>query len=232
LAAGALLIIGIVGALASSAVEHPLLTATVNLARVSPDGGRLPAGGLIELATALASTGIAVAMYPVLRTYSQALATGAVAFRAIEGAMYAVAGLITLSLPGLAHQYAQAAAPGHGGVQAIASALAEVREAATLAGVVAYITGALMYYCVMYRWRLVPRWLAGWGIAAEAPMLAACVAAAFSHNPVTSYVPLVLPIFLNELVLAAWLIYRGFGPGATPDRPVVSSAPGANPERA
>ena len=220
--AGALLIIGIVGALASSAIEHPLLTATVSLARIPRDGARLPAGGLIELATALASTGIAVAMYPVLRMYSQGLAAGAVAFRTIEGAMYAVAGIITLSLPGLARQYAQSAALGQGGVQAIASALAEVREAATLAGVVAYISGALMYYCVLYRWRLIPRWLAGWGIAAEAPMLAACVAASFSRHPVTDYTPLVLPILLNELVLAAWLILKGFSTSATHVRPVAS----------
>ena len=209
--AGALLITGIIGALAFAAVENPLLTATVSLARIPPDGGsRLPAGGLMEIATAGASVGIALALYPVLRKDSKGLALGAVAFRTIEATMYTVAAVITLSLPGLARQYAQSPAPGRGAIQATASALASVREDAVLAAVFAYVTGALMYYTVLYRSRLIPRWLAGWGIVAEVLMLAACVAAAFSGHPVTSYAPLILPIAVQEATLGIWLILRGF----------------------
>jgi len=225
--AGALLIAGIIGALAFSEVEHPVLTATVSLTKIPPNAGRLSAGGLLELATAGVSAGIAIALYPVLRTYSQGLALGAVAFRTIEAAMYAVAGVITLSLPGLARQYAQPAGPGRGQVQAIANALAGVRQDAILAGVLAYITGALMYYCVLYRERLLPRWLTGWGIAAEVVILAACVAAAFSNNPVTSYTPLYLPVLVQELAFAAWLILRGFSPRAAQPRAATSPAPAA-----
>jgi Domain of unknown function (DUF4386) len=201
---------GITGALAFAAIEQPLLTATVSLARIPPNAARLPTGGLLELATAGASAGIAIALYPVLRTYSEGLALGAVVFRAIESVLYAVAGVITLSLPGLARQYAQSAAPGHSGIQATANALAGVREDAILAGVLAYIAGALMYYSVMYRRRLVPRWLAGWGLAAVALMLAAGLAAAFSHDPVTSYKILIAPIAVQEATLGAWLVIRGF----------------------
>ena len=89
-----------------------------------------------------------------------------------------------------------------------------MREDAILAGVFAFILGALMYYYVLYRSRLVPRWLSGWGIAAGFPMLIACLLAAFSHTPVTSYTILILPIAVQEMVLAAWLIFRGFSPGA------------------
>jgi hypothetical protein len=225
--AGALLIAGIIGALAFSEVEHPVLTATVSFAKIPANAGRLSAGGLLELATAGVSAGIAIALYPVLRTYSQGLALGSVAFRTIEAAMYAVAGVITLSLPALARQDAQPAAPGHSQIQAIANALAGVRQDAILAGVLAYITGALMYYCVLYRTRLLPRWLTGWGIAAEITILAACVAAAFSHNPVTSYTPLYLPILVQELAFAAWLILRGFSPRAAQARTATSPAPAA-----
>ena len=230
--AGALLIAGIIGALAFGAVEHPLLAATASLARIPPDAGRLSAGGLIEIATALASAGIAIALYPVLRNYSQGLALGAVAFRTIEAAMYTVAAVITLSLPGLARQYAQAAAPGHSGIQATANALTGMREDAILAGVLAYITGALMYYSVLYRSRLVPRWLTGWGIAAEVLLLIACVSAAFSRTPVTSYTILILPIAVQEIALAAWLILRGFSPRATLARTATRPAPAANRDAA
>jgi uncharacterized BrkB/YihY/UPF0761 family membrane protein len=104
--------------------------------------------------------------------------------------MYLVGAVITLSLLTVARQYAQAAAPGHDGIQAIGDTLTGVRRDAILAGVFVYILGALMYYCILYRSRLVPRWLPGWGIAAEVPMLTACLLAAFS-SPV---VPIACPV--------------------------------------
>jgi hypothetical protein len=67
-----------------------------------------------------------------------------------------------------------------------------------------------MYYAIFYRSLLVPRWLAAWGIAGAILMLAACVSAAFSHRPVSTYTFLVLPIATQEMVLAVWLIVRGF----------------------
>jgi hypothetical protein len=222
--AGALFIVATAASLASSAVEHPVLTGMASLARIPGNEARLSAGGLMELVAAGASAGIAISLYPVLRKGSEGLALGAVVFRAIEAVMYAVGAVITLSLPGVARQYAQAAAPGHGGIQAIGDALAGVRQDAILAGVLAYILGALMYYSVLYRSRLVPRWLSAWGIAAEVPMLIACLAAAFSDTPVTSYTTLILPIGVQEIVLAAWLILRGFSPRALPARAVPGPA--------
>ena len=212
--AGVLFIVATAATLLSTAIEHPVLTGTDYLTRIAENTSRVTAGGLLELVAAGASAGIAIALYPVLRKRSEGLALGAVIFRALEAVMYTAGAVITLSLPNLARQYAQAAALSHGGIQAIGDALTGVREDAILAGVFAFIPGALMYYYVLYRSRLVPRWLSGWGIAAGFPMLIACLSAAFSHTPVTSYTILILPIAVQEMVLAAWLIFRGFSPGA------------------
>jgi hypothetical protein len=209
LTAGVLFIIASVAALlAYTVIEHPVLTGTGYLAKIAQSTGRVYAGALLELVAAGTSVGIAISLYPVLRKRSEGLAMGAVAFRALEAAMYGAGAVITLSLLYLARQHA--AAPGNGGIQVIGDSLTGVRQNAILAGVFAYITGALMYYCVFYRSRLVPRWLAGWGIAAVLPMLAACLSSGFTGTPVTSYTILALPIAVQEIVLAAWLIARGF----------------------
>jgi hypothetical protein len=65
----------------------------------------------------------------------------------------------------------------------------------------------------------VPRWLAGWGLAAEVLMLVACLGALFSGNLVTSYKLLVLPIAVEEMALALWLLARGFGRAAAVAEP-------------
>jgi hypothetical protein len=69
-----------------------------------------------------------------------------------------------------------------------------------------------MYYTLFYRARLVPRWLSGWGIAATLLMMTACLLSLFSNNPVTGYTFFFLPLLVQEMVLAGWLLVKGFSP--------------------
>ena len=50
-------------------------------------------------------------------------------------------------------------------IQAIADSLLSILDHATLAAVFAFNVGALSYYSLFYRSRLVPWWLSGWGMA-------------------------------------------------------------------
>jgi hypothetical protein len=78
----------------------------------------------------------------------------------------------------------------------------------------AFSIGCLLYYIIFYRAKLVPRWLSGWGIVAGIfTILSALLAmygliAPFS----TEQIILNLPILPQELVLAVWLIVKGFNP--------------------
>ena len=69
-----------------------------------------------------------------------------------------------------------------------------------------------MYYYVFYRSRLVPRWLSGWGLVGAALMLVATVYSGFTQDFGFTTVTTVLsiPIGLQEMVLAVWLIVKGF----------------------
>jgi hypothetical protein len=211
IATGALLILATIAALAAAALD-PTLTGTGYPEAVANHPDRQAVAALCYLIAAGASAGIAIALYPLLKKVNATLALGSVVFRAIEAVFYTTAVVSLLSILPLAQQYATTSAGSRAPIQAIADALLSLRDHATLAGVLAFTVGALMYYSLFYRSRLVPRWLSGWGVAGVLLMMTACLLALFSNRPVTGYTLLILPIAVQEIVLAVWLLVKGFNP--------------------
>ena len=209
LTAGVLFIVATVASLLGTAVEQPALRGTDRFIEVAGNATLVSAGGLLEFIAAGTSVGIAISMYPVLRNWSPALALGSVVFRTIEAVMYGAAAVSLLSLLSVAQSFTRAAIGDRAPLQVIGDSLLGARQEFVLAGVFAFGLGALMYYAVFYKSRLIPRWLSAWCIAAVLLILVACVSALFSGNAVTTYVILILPIAVQEMVLAVWLIARG-----------------------
>ena len=80
-------------------------------------------------------------------------------------------------------------------------------------GVLAFGVGALMYYYIFYQTKLIPRWLSVWGLVAIVALLAAALLTVFDGEPFSvsgSLIILALPIALQEMVMAIWLIAKGF----------------------
>jgi hypothetical protein len=212
-ATGVIFIVATIAALVAAALV-PVLTGPDYLTGLSTHANQVAAAALFYLIAAFTSAGIAITMYPVMKGANAALALGSVVFRAMEAVMYMVAVVSLLSLLTLSQQSANAGAADQAALQALGGSLRSARDLATLAAVFAFSLGAFMYYYLFFQSRLIPRWLSGWGIVAIILMMAACVSALFSGNPVTGYTLLVLPIALQEMVLAVWLIVKGFSPDA------------------
>jgi hypothetical protein len=210
---GVIFIIATVAALLAAALV-PVLTGTDYLTRVSAQTNQVAAGAIFYIIAAFTSAGIALSMYPVMKKANTGLALGSIVFRVLEAAMYMAAVVSLLSVMTLSQQFTTAGAADRTSLQVIADALVSLRDHATLLGVFAFSLGAFMYYCLFFQSQLIPRWLSGWGIVAVSLMMTACVLSLFSGNPVTGYALLVFPIALQEMVLAVWLIVKGFNPSA------------------
>ncbi|HEX2997646.1 MAG TPA: DUF4386 domain-containing protein, partial [Anaerolineales bacterium] len=76
--------------------------------------------------------------------------------------------------------------------------------------------GALIFYCLLYKSNLIPRWISVWGLIAIALHLTTGLLIVFGLQSEFSALNSIMnfPIFLQEMVMAVWLIARGFNPSA------------------
>jgi hypothetical protein len=213
--AGVLWILATVADLISRVVlVQPILGAPDYLTKISANENQVLLGALFLFIGAVAASGIAIALYPVLRKHNNGLAIGSVGFRLIEGALYLGMVVCLLTLVTLSQESAKAGAPTPSAFQVPAALLMAARDSLGQVSVLTFGLGALMYYWVFYQSRLVPRWLSAWGLVAIPLVMLSMLLVMF--RLIESFSPpqlvLALPILLQEMVLAVWLIAKGFNP--------------------
>lgn len=211
---GALFILATVASLVGSSFTGPILDAPGYLDRVSSNWNGIVAGALFGLAAAVLSASIAISLYPLLKRYSEGLALGAVGFRLVESVFYIVAVICLVLLFPVSRQFVNAQGQAASYFQTLANLLLDARNLANFVfAVIPFSLGALMYYSIFFRTALVPRWLSGWGILAAVLLLSASLMTLFDGEPFSisgNLLILVLPIALQEMVFAVWLILKGF----------------------
>jgi len=171
------------------------------LAQVSANRGIMIASSLLVLTMGFALSALAAVFFPIGRRFSESLATGYVIFRgALEGMVYLISTLVTLVLVALSFEPSAALAP-------VATALMTSHDVIwNQFASLPFGVGALMFYALLYRARLVPRWILVWGFIGVSLFMAANLAHIFGAN-----IDAVMGVlFAQELVLAAWLIAKGF----------------------
>lgn len=83
--------------------------------------------------------------------------------------------------------------------------------------------GGALFYVLLYRSRIVPRWIASWGLIGVPLYAAAYLLAMYGVVGINSSAVnlLSLPLALQEMVLAVWMIARGFRPAELSNTPKV-----------
>jgi hypothetical protein len=181
------------------------------------DGG-VPTGALFEVLTALTGVATAVALFGVAKRYSLRSALGFVTTRVLEACIilvgvFAVMSIYTLRNDDVAGDPAALTTTGR--------ALVAVHDWAFLfgPGLMACLN-ALLIGTVMYRSRLLPRWIPTLGLIGAPLLLVSCVATVYGAWDQVSgpALLLVLPIATWELSFGVYMTVKGFRPTEDGDR--------------
>lgn len=194
------------------------------LSRVVDHKMLIAAGALLMMVNSLAIASIGVLVFPILRRRHEVSAFGYLICRSVEAVFLVVGSVFLLLLIPLGQENA-----GRGGEASDLSALARVAQEANHysyeIGMIALSFGGIVLCRVLLRARLVPRFLAVWGLVGYAVFLIGAVLEVLGYRV---GVALSVPGGLFEVVLGVLLIARGFSavesPGPEPLPPNVESA--------
>ena len=209
---GVLFIIGTGAGVPSMVLGTRFLNAPDPLNMVATNASQVALIGFLVLLMGVALAMVPAMMFPMLKRQNEALAVGYVIFRgALETFTYMGLALCWLLLPVVALQSAGSGAAVASLYSSLGKLLVEARYPITAIQDIVFPLGALMFYYLLYQARLIPRWLSGWGFVGAISYLATGLIAVFTG---THLVPLLLPLGLQEMVMAVWLIVKGFNPSA------------------
>jgi hypothetical protein len=193
------------------------VNSTNYLVSVSENASLVGAGAFLLLVGGACASGIAISLYPVLKKFNATLALGAVGFRISEGVLRFVSVCILLSIITLSQLFGKAGAPESSYFQTLGELLLAARGWVSHVGaLLAFSIGCTLYYIIFYQTKLVPRWISVWGLIFGILGIVSCalvsigLIAPFS----TVQVVMLIPMLPQEIVLAVWLIVKGFNPSA------------------
>lgn len=210
---GVLFIIATVFLFVGRAVYDPILGSPDVLEIAYPDRTTVIAGVLLEFACVLAILLIPMFLFPLLRREIEALALAYVGFRLLEVVLFIAIEINLLSLLSVSqHHLASGSDPSL--YASIADSIRSQNDWIFFMYVIVFSIGALVLYFLLYRSQLVPRWLSIWGLIGGGMMLTGTVLImleAFEGMPALgSEIIWVVPIALQEMVMALFLIIKGF----------------------
>jgi len=207
-------------------VLDPMLNAPNYLAWIFPNKAVVVLDTLLWSFNNIGIVFIAVFALPLLRKLDEALAVGYLATRIIEGTIMMFGIVATLLLIPLSQEFLQAGAP-HGSwfltlgdvlKQAKFLGLSEV--SAPLLGL-----GGLLFTWMLFRYRLVPRFISVVGLIGYALVFLYSIPGWFdlinlSPGASGAWGVLALPVAVFEIILLPfWLLFRGFKMPEAPEHP-------------
>lgn len=210
---GVLFLLAAVTAVIGLNLYDPILKGADYLIKGSEHANQVLLGALMELILVASAIGTATTMFPILRKYNETIALWHVCFRFLEAIVITVGVISVLSLLTLSREFVAAGAPDSTSYQASGVLLKAIHDWTFMLGPLFMLgLNTIMYSYIFYKTKLVPRFISILGMTG-----ATCVfiCALFVMFGVIEQISvwggiLALPVAANEMILAVWLLVKGF----------------------
>ena len=180
---GILYVVGLVVGIGGMVLIQSILGAPAHLSAVSASSMLLAIGAVLWLMPAAGDAAHGVLMFPVLKQqHSERIAIGYLGFRIVNAVFIAVMVLFILLQIPIASEYLKAGASDASFLQALSAVFMEGQLYAYNFGMSAVGLASLLLCYVLYRARLVPRFLAIWGLVGYAIILCGSVLEVLGFN--------------------------------------------------
>ena len=213
---GVVYILGFVVGIGGNIMIKSILDAPNHLSIISASSMTVAIGAILWLLACVGDAGHGVLMFPVLKQHSERTAIGYLAFRIIDATFNAVMVLFTLIQIPLGSEYLKAAASNASVLQALSAVSVQASQYAYDFGMSALGVSGLILCYTLYRAKLVPGWLAVWGLVGYATILVGMLSAVMGSGlgDLSS-----LPGGLWEVFIGVWLIVKGFSSSGVVSHP-------------
>jgi hypothetical protein len=215
---GVLFVVATVMLFIGGAFYNPILGSPDYLDNAYPNKTTVIIGILLEFTKIPAIALIPVFLFPILRKHNEVLALGYVGFRFLEAVLLSVIDINKLSLVNVSQDYLNRGELDASYFQNIGSLIQSENDWGFSIYLIVFTLGALMFYFVLYKSKLIPRFISAWGFIAAALLLTGSVLVMVDMFTGISELGVELifatPIAVNEMVLAIWLIVKGFNSSA------------------
>jgi hypothetical protein len=191
-------------------ILDPILSSSDYLTKVSENENKMMMGLFLVLIDAVAVAGIGIVIYPILKKRNETVALAYAGARIVECVFFIVNVIFILMLFTLSQEFMKAGTPDDSYYQIMGTLLLEAGDWAFLLGFgLAFTISAVILNFILYKSELVPRWLSGWGFVGALLLWVYYLLQLFNINQVEV---LFLPIAVQEMAFALWLIIKGFNP--------------------
>ena len=183
-----------------------------NIALFSQNETSILIAVLLILVMCFSTANIAIFLYPVLKKYNESMALSSVGFRLLETVCFIIGALGFFLLFVVSNEYVNAGSPSDTSYQLLIHTFLNLHEISSSIAGFALNAGAFMYCYIFFRTKLVPRGVGALGIiAVSLGMLDSFLSFfGFYAGFASISVVLSLPTLLFEIIIALWLIVKGF----------------------
>ncbi|MHC4791199.1 MAG: DUF4386 domain-containing protein [Planctomycetota bacterium] len=197
----------IAAALSHSVILDPILWGANFLADVSVNSIQVNIAMLLDSICGSAIVAIAVLLFPILRKHNERIALWYVGMRVIEFTGLIFTGVFLLTILSVSQEYVQAGMPESSYFQSLGDSILVARNRTQNMSLIVFCLGASMFYYLLFKAKLIPRFISVWGLIAVALLFTEMMLLTFGDS---LRMILMMPMGLNEIFLGIWLIVKGF----------------------